>query len=287
MASKYKLFIIQPFELDKDPRYIDRYHSNELPKEQRMRCDLIPGVKELLQDVDWDFHGGPHPPYCNLVPGNGEELNYLGALRTKIVRDACETGKYNGIVLLGGAEPGFAESREVGREFNIPVTSCAHSQMHIATMIGAKFTVIDFPESSCRLYYELVILHRMTHRCASIRNLDIHHAKPGQEGIIINNERDKAIRGEPSEAIERAVRESIGAITEDGAEVIILACSDSYWIKPFLRKQLFERGWDIPVLDGYTCAIGLCRFYIDMGLNASNLMFPSKNPKAARTKIVF
>ena len=287
MASKYQFLIIQPFELAKGDAMNDRYHSNELPKEQRVRADFIPGVRELLADVDWDFHGGPTPCYGNWAPENREELAYLGAERIKIVREACKSGKYNAIVLLGGAEPGFFEAREVSQEFKIPITSCAHSQMHIATMIGHKFSVIDFPENHNRMYYDIVIRHGMSHRCASIRNLDVWHMRPGQEGLIVDQERDKALRGEPSEAVERAAKAAVSAITEDGAEVITFGCSDCFWLKPFLKKRLLELGWDIPILDGYTAAIGLARFYVDMGLNVSSLMYPVDMPKVSRMKKVF
>ena len=59
-----------------------------------------------------------------------------------LVKEACESGKYNAIILLGGGEPGFLEAREIGRRYRIPVTSCAFSQMHVATMLGNKFSIL-------------------------------------------------------------------------------------------------------------------------------------------------
>jgi allantoin racemase len=38
------------------------------------------------------------------------------------MRAACESGKYNAIVLPGGGEPGFQGSREIARPHNIFVT---------------------------------------------------------------------------------------------------------------------------------------------------------------------
>jgi hypothetical protein len=62
--------------------------------------------------------------------------------RLTIVREACESGKYNGII-LGGGEPGFFECREITREYGVVVTANALSQMCFATMLGNKFSVID------------------------------------------------------------------------------------------------------------------------------------------------
>ena len=119
------------------------------------------------------------------------------------MREACKSGNYDAIVLLGGGEPGFLESREIAREYGIPVTSCAFSQMHIACMLGNKFSVIDFTETHNMFYYDLVVRHRFTERCPSIRNINYYHARPGHENeTSIAEEREKALRGEPYEALE-------------------------------------------------------------------------------------
>jgi Asp/Glu/hydantoin racemase len=204
------------------------------------------------------------------------------------VREACESGKYNAIVLLGGGEPGFLESREIARRYGIPVTSCAFSQMHIASMLGNKFSVIDFAESHNMFYYDLVVRHRFTERCASIRSINYYHARPGHENeSTIADEREKALRGEPSEAVERAVREAVAAIEEDGAEVITFGCSDVYWLQTFLQKRLKDMGWEIPVLEGYSSAIVLAKMFVDLGVDASGLNFPSDRPRQWRRKKVF
>ena len=173
-----------------------------------MRMNYL-NIRPLLEDVEWDFHGGPAAPYGDWAVETREEFAYVAAARLPIVREACESGKYNAIVLLGGGEPGFVESREIARQYGIPVTSCAFSQMHIASMLGNKFSVIDFTETHNMFYYDLVVRHRFTDRCASIRNINFYHARPGHEDeTTIADEREKALRGEPSEAVERAVRGS-------------------------------------------------------------------------------
>ena len=34
-----------------------------------------------------------------------------------VVREACESGRYNGIVLLGGGDPGYVEGREIAHRY--------------------------------------------------------------------------------------------------------------------------------------------------------------------------
>ncbi|MDP2239804.1 MAG: aspartate/glutamate racemase family protein [Burkholderiales bacterium] len=285
--KKYRFLFIQPFQLPNDSKYADKYHSAVLSNEQRMRMDYL-NIRPLLEDVEWDFHGGPIAPYGDWAVETREEFCQVAAARLPIVREACESGKYNAIVLLGGGEPGFTESREITRKYGIPVTSCAFSQMHIASMLGNKFSVIDFTEAHNMFYYDLVVRHRFTERCASIRNINYYHARPGsEEHGNIAEEREKALRGERSEAVERAVAEAIDAIQEDGAEVITFGCSDAFWLQSFVQKRLNEMGWEIPVLEGYSSAIALARLFVDLGVNASGLAFPSDRPKQWRRKKVF
>jgi len=286
--KKYRFLFIQPFELSTGGQYVDKYHSAELVKEKRMRMEYL-NIRPLLEDVEWDFHGGPRPPYGDWAVETREEFAHVAAARLPIVREACESGKYNAIVLLGGGEPGFMEAREIAHGYGIPVTACAFSQMHIASMLGNKFSVIDFTETHNMFYYDLVVRHRFTDRCASIRNINFYHARPGHPSgeSTIDKERDKALRGEPSEAVERAVAEAVDAIQEDGAEVITFGCSDVFWLQSFLQKRLHEMGWEIPVLEGYSSAIVLAKLFVDLGVDVSGLKFPGERPRQWRRKKVF
>ena len=162
------------------------------------------------------------------------------------------------------------------------------SQMHIAAMLGNKFSIIDFTETHNMFYYDLVVRHRFAARCASIRNINLYHGRPRYEDeSTIDVERDKALRGEPSVAVERAVKEAVAAIEEDGAEVITFGCSDVFWLQSFLQKRLGEKGLEIPVLEGYSCAIVLAKRLVDLGVDASGLTFPIDRPNKWRRKKTF
>ena len=286
-GKKYRFLLILPFHLPAGtPHGPAQIADQKMPKEKRLMN--YENVKHLLADVEWDLNLGPLAPYGDWPVENREEFCHAAAARLPIVREACESGKYNGIVLLGGGEPGFVESREIGRKYGIPVTSCAFSQMHIACMLGNKFSVIDFSEPHTMYYYDLVVRHRFTDRCASIRDLNYYHPKPGYtDESSMPEQRDKALKGEPSEAVERAIKQAVAAIEEDGAEVITFGCSGSFWLKPFVQKRLNDMGWEIPVLEGYSCAIVLAKLYVDLGADASGLTFPGDRPKKWRRKKIF
>ena len=163
----------------------------------------------------------------------------VGNNRLPLVREACAGGKYNAVVLLGGGDPGYIESREIARQYRIPVTSSAHAQMHIAGLLGNKFSIVDIAETHNMQMYHLVVQYRMTERCASIRNVNYPLPSPNfPNDRPIQAERDRAVQSGSSDMLEAAVPKSIAAIEEDGAEVIILGCSAAFWMQPLLQKKL-------------------------------------------------
>ena len=285
--KKVRFLLIQAFKLPMNSKFRHMMPAGtDLPKEQRL--SNYQNIKHMLEDVEWDLHDGVLASYGDWSVENREEFCLAAAARLPLVREACESGKYNGIILLGGGEPGFQESREIARKYGIPVTSFAFSQMHIATMLGNKFCVIDIAESHSMYYYDLVVQHRFTDRCASIRNLHYPHPRPGYtDETYFPDERAKAMRGEPSQAVERAVGEAVAAIEEDGADVITFGCSGVFWLQPFVKKRLSEMGWEAPVLEGQGCAIALAKTFVSLGVDASGLTFPGDRPKKWRRKKVF
>ena len=84
--------------------------------------------------------------------------------------------------------------------------------------------------------------------------------------------------------LEAAVKESIAAIEEDGADTIILGCSAAFWLQPLLQKRLLEIGWDVPVLEGARAAIEVAKMLVDLGVDASGLAFPGERPAKWRRK---
>jgi Asp/Glu/hydantoin racemase len=112
--------------------------------------------------------------------------------------------------------------------------------------------------------------------------------RPGSdESRSIPKEKQKALAGERSDMVETAVEEAVAAIEEDGAEVITFGCSALFWLQPFLQKRLNDMGWEIPVLEGYSCAIELAKAMVNLGIDASGLTFPGDHPKKIRRKKTF
>src|ERR1044072_6656081 len=97
----------------------------------------------------------------------------------------------------------------------------------------------------------LVVQYRMAERCASIRNVNFPLPTPNYPNDRpIQVERDRAIQSGTSDMLEAAVKESIAAIEEDGADTIMLGCSAAFWLQPLQPERLLEIGWGGPGLEG-------------------------------------
>jgi Asp/Glu/hydantoin racemase len=282
--SKYRFLLVHAFSLAEGAAFAMRPASGRKEEILYNYQDVAP----VLEGIDWDIHPGARATHGNWPVETKEEFQSIGYNRLAIVKDACAGGRYNAIVLLGGGDPGFAEAREAGRRHGIPVTACAHAQMHVAGLLGRRFSFVDISETHNSQMVELVVQYRMTERCASIRNMNFPLPKPHlPDERPIQAEREKALRGEPSAMLEAAVGEAVAAIEEDGAEVILLGCSAAYWLQPLLQKRLDAIGWEVPVLEGYRCAISVAKTLVDLGLDASGLAFPGERPRKWRRKRVF
>jgi allantoin racemase len=282
--AKYRFLLINAFSLAPGNDFQMRSFSG--PKETQIYN--YEDVKRFLADIDWDLNPGAPTTHGNYPVTTKQEFMSVGNNRLPLVRDACASGKYNAIVLLGGGDPGYMEAREIGRMHRIPVTSCAHAQMHLAGFLGNKFSIVDIAEAHNMQMYHLVVQYRMTERCASIRNVNYPLPSPNfPDDRPIQAERDRAVQSGSSGMLEAAVQESIAAIEEDGADVIVLGCSAAFWMQPLLQKKLMEIGWDVPVLEGARCAIEIAKTLVDLGVDASGLAFPSERPAKWRRKKVF
>jgi allantoin racemase len=282
--GKTRLLLVQAFTLPETSRHYLRPTGGS----KDAQLTNYPDVAHLLADVDWELHPGPIAPHGGWYVETREEFAIVGAARLPIVHEACESGRYDAIVLLGGGDPGVTEAREIGQRHNIPVTGCAQSQMHIATMLGNRFSVIDISEAHNMHYYNLVVQYRFAAECASIRDIDCPLPRPSNpDARPIQQEKALAERGERSEMLERSVTESVAAIEEDGAEVIILGCSAAFWMRPHLQKRLRDMGWDVPVLEGYGCAIEMAKLLVNLRLSVSGLAYPSDHPRRWRRRKTF
>lgn len=182
-----------------------------------------------------------------------EDLSAEGVLE-KVIEG--NKNKFDAIIIACYGDPHLHGAREIS---NIPVYGIAESSMHLACMLGYKFSIITVSERSRPSFEELVMKIGLTSKCASIRSLEI----PVLE--IQNSEK----------VINAMILTAKRAIQEDGAEVICLGCASMSGLDKHVEREV-----GVPVLDGVVCAIKIAESLYEYQLKLSKVKaFAMPEPK--------
>ena len=84
----------------------------------------------------------------------------------KKVKACSEMGKYDAIVLTGTIDPGFVAARVVSK---VPITGAVHSAIHVASLIGERFSIIHTVAPSSLIVKHLVERYGLGNKLTSVR----------------------------------------------------------------------------------------------------------------------
>jgi allantoin racemase len=159
----------------------------------------------------------------------------------KLVKDASNAG-YDGAVLGCFFDPGLRAAREVSG--NMVVTAPAESTMLLASVLGYKFSVLIGRKKWIPRMMENVLVYGLKDRLASFKPMDIGVAQMQED------------HGQTRNLMIQAARD---AINKDGAEVIILGCTNEYGFYKELQSEL-----RVPVIDPVIAPIKFAEYLIEM-----------------------
>lgn len=215
----------------------------------------------LLEGVEWDYDPGPEGP----VVQNREDLVLVSAGVLERVRSTAETNRYDAIVIQGFLDPVLFAAREVSP---IPVLGCGESAVHLASLLGHRFSIIDTLEGMAIMLRQNVEMYGLGRKLASVRSIEC--AVP--EVMQKNNREDQ---------ISAMEEQCIKAITEDGADTLVLGCTALSWLVPEVRTRLQSKGYMAPVIQPIRAAVWFARGLVSLGLSHSPIAYPQGKPKAA------
>lgn len=165
--------------------------------------------------------------------------------------------KFDAIVIACYGDPHLHSAREISE---VPVYGIAESSMHMACLLGYKFSIVSVLERMRPILEELVTRVGLKSRCASIRVVEIP---------VLDIEKD------PSVTVKALTQASKAAIKEDGAEAICLGCAGMVGLDKPMEQEL-----GVPVLDGVVCAVKMAEAAFDYGLRLSKIKaFKKPGPK--------
>lgn len=141
---------------------------------------------------------------------------------------------------------------------NIPVIGPGQASLHLACCLGHKFSIITMWDEWFHLYTKILKEYGLEHRCASLRSIktrpDLEELLAGKEEIIF----------------KKLEEESLKAIHEDKADVIILGSTTMHQSHAYLQEKL-----PVPVINPGQVAYKLCELFLQLGLSHSKSAFAS------------
>lgn len=147
----------------------------------------------------------------------------------------------------------------------IPVLGPGQTAMHVAAMLGHKFSVVTVLRRLRPSFENAAAVHGLSSRMASCRAVDIP---------VLELEADLVLTK------AALVEEALKAVEDDGAEAIIFGCTGLLGCAEAVREGLLEHGVDVPVIDPIPTAVNVAAALVRSGLSHSRLTFPAPPEKA-------
>lgn len=161
------------------------------------------------------------------------------------------------IVIDCMGDPGMKAAREV---VDIPVFGPAQTTMHVASMIGHRFSVVTVLDSVLPMFDNQARVYGVADNMASARSVDIP---------VLELEQDR------ERTVKALIDESMKAVEEDGAHVIIFGCTGMMGCASAVENGLLERGYDgVPVIDPIPTTIRVAEGLVGAGLQHSKRTYP-------------
>jgi allantoin racemase len=178
---------------------------------------------------------------------------YLSVPETVKKSIQAEKDGFDGLILGCFGDPGLDALREM---VSIPVVGPGETAMHIAAMLGNKFSVVTVLDSVVPSLERLARLVGMDQRLASVRAVNIPVLELRQNIDFTTN---------------RMMEESQKAIREDSAEVIVLGCMSMAFMGV---SDMMQKSLGIPVVNPAFVSMTVLEGLVSSGLSQSKKAYP-------------
>ncbi len=248
-------------------------YLNVVTEGQAMPQELLANMrrKGALDGVEVDVD--PGPPTDLTSPSRDEEfLVYISPGVLNKIKEYSEKGGYDAIACQGSLEPAFFGAREVSK---IPVTSALHAALHVASLIGDRFSVIDATDVQALITRRFAEAYGFGHKLASVRY--VSYTSTTMAGFFRKYKKEeRANVPEVKECIDAIVAQCITAIEQERADSIILACPPLQIFEDETREALDEAGYsEIPLICELAAAIEMAKVMVNMELTQARRAYPS------------
>jgi allantoin racemase len=173
----------------------------------------------------------------------------------ELVKKANSEG-YDAVILACFSDPGIEAAKEIS---TIPVVGIQEATLHVAAMLGYKFTILTPLKQRVPHKHKEVRRYRLEQSLASVRPLGLTVAETDAD---------------PARTKKRILEVSRLAAEEDGAEVMVLGCAGMVGYAEEVEREL-----GLVVLDPSSVALKICEALVDAGLVHSKLAMFATPPE--------
>ena len=198
------------------------------------------------------------------------------------VKEYAKSGRYDGIVLTGGIDPGFVAARVVLQD-QIPVTGAIHSALHVASLIGERTSEIHTVPSSSLIVRHLGERYGLGHKLVSVR-ISGHTSTAAYRVLQKYRDNWQARLADPAlgKMMDDVTTACIEAVEENRADSVILACEHLQAFADGVRERLDKAGYhEIPIVRALPAGIETARAMASMKLLQAARAYPGHDLKAA------
>ena len=146
----------------------------------------------------------------------------------------------------------------------IPVVGPAEASLHLAAMLGHRFSVLTVLDSRIPMMEEQVARYGLMDQLASVRAFNVP---------VLDLEKD------PQSTLEAVVDAGEQAVRQDNAHIIVPGCTGLAGWAPRIQAALAGRGCEVPVLDPPSVAIKTAETLVSLGLSHSPRIYARPGPK--------
>jgi allantoin racemase len=251
------------------PLAVAQREGAEVPRGRRIRV-ITPGIDKDMEAVTLaQYSAGARGDtdlsvvYLDKGPA-AIESDYDEALAvpdivSKAVR--AEEDGMDAILLDCMANPGLAAARE---KIAVLVLGPAVTSMHLAAMLGHKFSVITILESRIPQFERQALDMGLLWNLASARSVNIP--------VLELEDLPRTTAAMTEQAVK--------AVEEDGAHVLIFGCTGMIGLDRAVREGLEKKGiTDVPVIDPAILNLKIAEAFADIGLTHSKRSYPTPPQK--------
>ena len=231
--------------------------------------------KGQLEGVEIEFDSGTTKPAKR--DRDDDVLTHISVGVLEKIKEYSALGTYDAIVCRGSLEPAFYAGRETSK---IPVAFALHSAVHVASLIGEKFSIIEVTDAMARIARRNVQAYGLGDKLTSVRRLNVPSVEMGSAIYAVKKAR-RATDPQIGKILDTAMTECRAAIENEGADTIILGCTPLQYLEDELTQRLAAAGYgEIQLVCEFSAAVEMAKAMVNMKLKQAPRAYPTDQLKA-------